>query len=193
MLFLWLFISAIYIFAFFIFLVKFSDLSSKALTSNSTFLYSFLCFSTFVTISIISSIVYTFLSTNSYVTSLVSFIFTCFSSSFVFKFLFITVTSFFFFPLKKYFTFPKNVFLHSKNVEICFCFSKYSAFCFSTLSFNFSKFSSCFFFSLTIFFNSSIFIFTCSVIKLCKVLYSIMVSLCFNSISPFVDIAILNL
>ena len=155
-LFLWLFISAMYILAFLIFLVKFSVFNSAAFTSSSIFLYSFLIESNLVTISIMSSIVYTFFSTNSYVTT--SFWSACISScsSSLFTFLFIETTSFFFLPFKKYLTFPKKVFLHSKKVDICFCFSKYSAFCSSIFFFNFFNKASFLAFSLIIFFISSV-------------------------------------
>ena len=36
---------------------------------------------------------------------------------------------------KKYLNFPKNVFLHSKNVDICFSFSKYSISCTAAICF----------------------------------------------------------
>ena len=131
--------------AFSIFFIKFTFFNFNALISILLFFKSFSFSFALFPFSTTSSNVYCVFKSSSIssilvFSSLLSFALGNFSSVFL---------DFFPLYLKKYFTFPKNVFLHSKNVEICFSLLKYSTSKFSVCSFNFFNLACKLLFSFT--------------------------------------------
>ena len=123
-LFLCLFISFMYDDAFSIFFFKFLFFSFSAFISWTAFFFLFSTSSSSLKDIINSSKVWFFSSISIFLSILFS-LFSNLSSTEIFSSFFFVFLDFL--PLvKKYLTFPKNDFLHSKKVEIIFSFSKYS-------------------------------------------------------------------